>query len=319
MSNPLDVVNWDATLQPQNTSAPESGSKLELRTYDIRENSKGDKVPLETAKTIEFRNKADKDYSSAMVVTKTYHTNGTLKQIELVIRSPHIKTAMMSVIKQYPGMNIADEKITIIGQPRCLFHFRKELLTYGRGLRDRTATEHLAFALNYMQTALADDIVHHKNCIAKHSESPGLDFKRLWMEYRPGDLIFVKSTSVSWVGRLTNMRHFGFLFEKWVVSLERIMWQGEALYYFAEEVLIYGYVGFKCFQDLPAFPLKYHHDHQSITKKLVDRGNRFLALKGVHQRFYNGTARWASDRKSDLDNDEDCHFEMYKVRSRQKI
>ncbi|KAF2468237.1 P-loop containing nucleoside triphosphate hydrolase protein [Lindgomyces ingoldianus] len=319
MSDPFQLFDWDELDQPENQSAPEPGLKLELRTYDVRETSKGDKVPLETGKTTKFRAQVDKDRNSAMVVTKSYYSNQTLKQVELVIRSPHIKAAMASVIKKYPEMNLGDEKITIIGPPRCLFHFRKELRAYGRQLRDRDAAEHLAFALNYMQTNLAEDISHYNNCIAKHGDSPGLDFERLWMEYRPGDLIFVKSNGVEWIGRLVRMTAAGFIWKHWDVELETIIYQGSVLRYWTEDVQIPTYDGFKQFKDLDVFPLRYHPERQAITRKMMDRGEKFLGLKGVHQRFYCGPAQWASDRKNDEDDDWDFHFEKFKVTSRVMI
>tara|TARA_R110002003_G_scaffold27_17_gene1466 strand:- start:1078 stop:2112 length:1035 start_codon:yes stop_codon:yes gene_type:complete len=315
MENPLDQFNWDSgVLQPEDAIPEDAGLKLELRKYDVREDSKGNKIPLETGKTREFRIPVDKDHGSAMVVTKTYFGDRTLKNTELVIRSPHIRTAMVSAIKKYPGVSLTEEKITVIGEPRCLFHFRKELLAYGRGLTERTAAQHVAFALNYMQTTLAHDLVHYNNCIAKHGEAPGLDFARLWMQYRPGELIFVDSSSMPWVGRLSHMIRTGIFVKRWELILERIMWTGSKLQYFDEEVTIMEYDGFKRFKDLSAYPLKYHPEYHSIRQTLLERGNKYLALRGVHQRYYSGTSRWASDRKGDYDNEDDCRFEKFKVR-----
>src|SRR6266536_3942223 len=91
-SDPFQFFDWDAFVtSSENGTVREAGSKLELKSYDIRENSKGDKIPLQTGKTTDFRAKLDKDYDSAMVVTKTYYSDKTLKQTELVIRSPYIR------------------------------------------------------------------------------------------------------------------------------------------------------------------------------------------------------------------------------------
>ncbi len=318
-SDPFQFFDWDAFVtSSENGTVREAGSKLELKSYDIRENSKGDKIPLQTGKTTDFRAKLDKDYDSAMVVTKTYYSDKTLKQTELVIRSPYIRTALKSVVKKYPGMNLMEDKITIIGPPKCLFHFRKELLAYGRQLRDKIATQHVAFTLNYMRTALADDTSHYANCIAKHRGSPGLDFDRLWMEYRPGDLIFVKSKGISRVGRLVGMTcNSGVFWRRWLLELERIICDGSELNYFVEEVQISRYDGFKHFKDLDAFPLRYHPERESVKQAMIKRGKEFQALRGIQQRFYRGAARWASDRKNALDEDEDFHYEKFQVSGQQ--
>ncbi|KAH8700439.1 P-loop containing nucleoside triphosphate hydrolase protein [Talaromyces proteolyticus] len=309
--------DWDLLTGIVNeTPVQTPGMKLELKCYDIRENSKGDRVPLQTGRKISYAAEPEEANDSAMVVTKTYYKDHTLKQTELVIQSPYIIEAIESTVpKKYPGTNITNKKITIFGNPECLFHYRKELVAYGRQLQDRTAAEHVAFTLNYMGKALADDIAHYKNCAAKRDQPPGLDFDRLWMEYRPGDLIYVKGRRESWVGRLISMKHSGFLITNWWLTLERITLIEELLYV-SEIVVVSSYNGFKYFKDLNAFPLRFHPDRKSIERKMIQRGKAFHALRGVHQRFYSGIARWASDRKTDRDYDDDCHFENFQVKSR---
>lgn len=289
------------------------GMKLELKSFDIRENSKGDKAPLQTGVKKSYSTEADEANESAMVVTKTYYSDKTLKQTELVIHSPHIIEAVKQVIKKYPGVNIGDKKITMLGRPACLFHYRKELVDYGRQLQDKTAAEHVAFALNYMSKALADDIVHYKNCTAKRDQPPGLDFDRLWMEYKPGDLIFVKRPRETWIGRLMSMTKHGIFSPWWSLKLERIITMIGEFYYAYETSVISSYDGFKYFKDLNTIPLRFHPDRQSIEQKMIERGKAFHALKGVHHRFYNGIVQWASDRKTEDDYDDDAHFENFQV------
>lgn len=316
MDNLTGASNWPdwefLTNLVDETPYQTPGMKLELKSFDIRENSKGDRVPLQTGVKKSYTAEADEAIESAMVVTKTYYSNKTLKQTELVIQSPYIIEAIKKVIKTYPSVNISDKKITMFGPPACLFHYRKELVDYGRQLLDKAAAEHVAFALNYMNKALADDIVHYKNCTAKRDQPPGLDFDRLWMEYRPGDLIYVKKPRESWIGRLISMTNYGFLSPSWSVKLERITLI-EEFFYVYEVVRIPTYNGFKHFKDLNAFPLRFHPDRQSIEQRMIERGKAFHALKGIHQRFYSGIARWASDRKTEFDYDDDVHFENFQV------
>jgi hypothetical protein len=290
--DPFAFIDWAAS--SNNENATKLGLKLELKTYDVRDNSKGDKVVLQTGKKVEFPKKLEKDHESAMVVTKTYEKN-ELVRTEVVIRSPHIKTALKEAIVNYPGLDLDAEKVTLSGSPKCLFHYRKELQAYGRRLQDQIAKDHLVFALNYMRTAFISDIPHYTSGMANRSRGPGLDFDRLWMAYRPGDLIFVRSKGESSVGRLVRMTKAGFLWRRWDVELERVVCIGGKLEYSTFEPSISSYAGFKHFQDLDVFPLQYHPEYHSIRKAMVERGRKFFSLRGVHQRYYQGNARWASD------------------------
>jgi hypothetical protein len=270
---------------------------LEVKTYDVRENSKGDRVILHTGKKSEFPQKYDKDHESALVVTKTYDKENDLIRTEIVIRSPHIQAALKKVVVWYPGLNLNSERVTLSGPPKCLFHYHKELANYGRSLQDRTYKEHLLFTLNYMKTAFASDLPHFQHCMA--NQDPGLDFDRLWMAYRPGDLIFLKSDGKSMVGRLVEMNSAGFLFRHWTLKLERIVCTGPKPTYSTFNFSISHYSGFKHFQDLSAFPLKYISNLDSVRRAIAKRGEKFFDLVGVSQRFYRGNARWAADYDDD--------------------
>lgn len=291
--DPFAFIDWTAS--SDNGNATKAGLKLELKTYEVRDNSKGDKVVLQTGKKVEFPKKLEKDHESAMVVTKTYDKNKELVRTEVVIRSPHIKAALKEAIVNYPGLDQDAEKVTLSDSPKCLFHYRKELQAYGRQLQDQTAKDHLIFALNYMRTVFVSDIPHYTSSMTNRSRGPGLDFDRLWMAYRPGDLIFVRSKAESGVGRLVSMTQEGFIWCRWVVKLERVVCIGDELEYSTFGHTISSYSGFKHFQDLDVFPLQYHPEYHSVRKAMIERGRKFFALRGVHQRYYQGNARWASD------------------------
>lgn len=294
----FDMIDWDlvdGTKDSNQDDVRPTGTKLEVKTYDVRDNSKGDKVTLNTGKKSDFPKKYNKDHESALVVTKTYDNNGKVERMEIVVRSPHIRTALREVVGRYPGLNLDSENATLSGPPQCLFHYHKELVDYGRRLRDQTAREHVLFALNYMKTTFTSDIPHYLHCMANRNPGPGLDFDRLWMAYRPGDLIFVKSHGETSVGRLVEISEQGFFYRRWQLKLERIVCTDGELAYSTFSASIDSYSGFKHLQHLDVFPFKYHPNPGSVRPAIINRGIAFLDLLGVHQRFYRGNARWAAD------------------------
>jgi hypothetical protein len=274
----------------------QAGMKLEVKKFDVRKNSKGDKTVLQTGKKYQFPKATDEDNESALSTIKIYDDFNQLINTETVVRSPHIIRSLQEVIARYPGINLDAEVVVISGQPWCLFHYYRELAEYGRQLSNKTAKDHVLFALNYMKTTFASDLIHYQNCMRSRGNRVGLDWERLWMAYRPGDLIFSKENDTVQVGRLIMLSRYNSLFSRfWDLQLETIVCTGSTMEYRRLDLRIPKYSGIKPFRDLKAYPLRYHPDHESIRRQLIERGKRLFHLQGVHQKYYRGNAKWARD------------------------
>jgi hypothetical protein len=279
-----------------------AGMKLELKNYDVRVDSKGEKIFLQTGKKYNFLDLEDDYHDSAIVVSKTYNAKNKVVGVEINIRSPHIVGALKDVIIQYPDISFDGKTVTISGPPHCLFHYHKELTEHGR-LFSETAKRHLLFALNYMKQTFASDLRHYKNCMQNQGSSGGLDWERLWMAYRPGDVIFCKDNHETFAGRLLRMTKYETLiWGEWTLELERIVCAGKKMEYDRCYININKYSGIKQFKDLDAYPLQYHPNQATIRKTFIKRGKRLFSLRGVHQRHYKGHARWARDPASDKED-----------------
>jgi len=46
--------------------------------------------------------------------------------------------------------------------------------------------------------------------------------------------------------------------------------------------------GHKKITSLPAYPLKYHKNAETLRDELIERGKKFIALQGMNYRFQNG-------------------------------
>jgi hypothetical protein len=96
----------------------------------------------------------ERAHDSALVLTRYYRRNKELEYTELEVRSPYIRAAFRTVIKEYPGMSFGTGKIIIIDELKCVFYYRYELREYGFTLDNQVAVEHLVFLLNYMYRSL---------------------------------------------------------------------------------------------------------------------------------------------------------------------
>ena len=106
----------------------------EVREYEGRYNLKSEKVV--TVKDIKEQvddkdKKEGKEY--AMNSYRHWVRNGTLEKEYVEIYSPHIKEALRTVVKKYPGVSFQGDVIVIDGELRCVFHYRKELEEWNLG------------------------------------------------------------------------------------------------------------------------------------------------------------------------------------------
>lgn len=271
------------------------GLICEIKTYEARYNSRGDRIVLQVGKRRGFDDIEDRDHDSALVLTRFYDRHEDLEYTELEVRSPHVKAALRAVIVdvEYPELNLESPKIIIRGPPKCFFHYREELNTYGLALQDPTAIQHLVFALDYMYRTLHNEIISYYHLMEAPSSAPGLEFVNLWMAFRPGRLIYERDDQTDRLFRLKSMTRCACVKRpchqsRWHLSLEYIDYDGTNFGYHDASHDIHPYQNYKRIDELPIFPFEYHLNKDAISRDLVERGRKFIGLQGIHHRYYEG-------------------------------
>ena len=286
----------------------EGGLKCELKTFESRYNWKGEKVLLSVGsrKNLDAPNHAAPD--SALVLTKFYNQEKELHYTELEIRSPHLKKAFKEVVPEYKDLNVQTNSIILRDDVRYLFYYRTELQEYGRNLEDRTAIEHLMFALTYMYRSLESELHTYYNFVEAPFSLPSIDFANLWMVFRPGDCYYTKISEIERVTKIRQISRSEQLFGRfrWSIRGEAISFDGRNFGYTSSSVTIRPYEGLKPLMDLDAKPLNYHPDKKSIIERMVQRGKKYTSLHGTHHREYDGTAEaLGATRKVTFEGEED--------------
>ncbi|KAH8884180.1 P-loop containing nucleoside triphosphate hydrolase protein [Thozetella sp. PMI_491] len=123
---------------------------------------------------------------------------------------------------------------------------------------------------------------------------PALEHEYLWMAYVPGDLLYEKTNGTETISRLVHVSKSFKTDEidSWMLTAERIEYQGQNLSYVPHTINIRKYDGCKPIRQQPAFPLRYHPEEKRIRQHLSARGRQYLSLAGVHYRFYDGPAKF---------------------------
>lgn len=287
-----------------------------LHSYDSTVNSRGERVILRTGTRAEYRYPTYED-RAALVHTRIYDASKSLDRTELMIRSPYIKEALRSVIKSYPGTNIGSVgNIQLKNEPRCLFHYRKELYTYAQGQQSQ-AREHIILCLRYMYRVLWSPISLYRLLMQGDKSLQGLDFENLWMAFKPGSFIYHRKDGVHQIFKLLSIPDSHFRStpsQEMYLELERIECDGTNFGRVMQEHIIKRYDGFKFLVQLPYYPLEFHPAKDDIKDELIARGRKFISLLGIHHRSYSGMARMCHHEST---NDPSTEMETMEVYSRQ--
>ncbi|KAI0097474.1 P-loop containing nucleoside triphosphate hydrolase protein [Nemania sp. FL0031] len=293
------------------------GTHCETRLYERITNSKGEKVILRSgAARPKVTRGIQDDWSakSALVLIKEIDRKGCLRT-ELEIQSPYMKAALKSCIPDYANIDIERKSVVLRDEPRCVFHFRQELMNYHHHCIqtcDRQAALHIKYLLDYMFNTLTSEVRHFTQHMDNPLLQPSLEYLNLWMAFVPGDIIYAewkhdttKSHDMAW-SRRGQLLRFGAMSRcpcekrmckdySWVVTGYKIDYDGTNFGHSRDQIKINPYQGTKALQDLEVMPLQYHPDHESIQAQLIERGKRFVRFRGRHYQQYQGVAHLYSE------------------------
>ncbi|KAI0546701.1 P-loop containing nucleoside triphosphate hydrolase protein [Xylaria curta] len=302
ISGDLSGFNWTLPLPVQSNPFQLEGAGVvcETKRFDGFYDSSDNYIVLPAGqKYTDDDDDEDRGNESALTVTTQWNNAKEVTGTVLVIRSPHMKAAIKAVVPKYQSFDITIRHITIRGKPRFLFHYRQELLNYGALLlqhnANNDAARHIQHLISYMWDVFLVEIAAFTLSDIIGSE-PELEHSYLWMEFRPGDVVYVQQPH-------ENAFKFDDMSIKnthWVLSGHRIMYDGEYFGFSSFETTINSYDGVKRLRDLDAvnFNRLSADKQQSVKERLVARGLKFIGYHGQKYLQYDPSLDGSSGKKS---------------------
>ena len=237
---------------------------------------------------------------------------------ELEIQSPYIKKALKTCVPFYANIDVEGKSICLQDQPRCVFHYREQLINYHNGCLESGETDaalHVKFILDYMFNTLSPEIRHFTN-FAENIMHPAIDFLSLWMVFVPGDIVYIEkkchhTKARGSLMRLQSMdrcpcpRQWCGKYS-WTLVAHAIDYDGHDFGHTERRVKVEPYEGVKAIQDLAVVPLRYHPDGDKIRTGLIERGEKFVQLHGRHYKQCKAVAELLSNRRvNNISGEED--------------
>ena len=278
-----------------------SGLRCELRVWQERYKKDGRReIVAQDGLEPEI---PDGDKAYAIVVRKVMTEKNVLDHTNIQTNSPHILKAYRDVVKSYPTVPSNFETPFEMESPfQMLYHYWDDLDAYRRTVSDDTARMHLNLLFELMRAELG----HEKAQCDGMIESNQIRFSRLWTIFRPGDIQYTSENGYPWLLRLQKTAYEennndGKFLE---VHCSYIDYDGARVGKAPHVIKLLQKVHFAAenpsrITDLEIFPRKFLEGLGDLEAKLSNRGLRFLELRGVSVRRYDGLAQYLKNPRSD--------------------
>lgn len=256
----------------------------EVFQLDHRYNDNGD---IEIVERSESRtNKANSKYADkALIFRRIFDSKHRIEEKRLDINSKHILKTLSEVVKYYPSHATKfDDTLEVKSPYLLLYHHWKQLAEQ----MDRASGEqkvHLKALLDFLDREIGRD--RHK---AGELEKSGYtSYSLLWTLFRPGDLVLQDNGIGTRLYRFTLGEYRRTpKCNAFLLHLSSTAYNGLMIGRETSEVAIKEFCGTSEITSLAVFPLECSPNRKEIKEKLTVRGKKYLSLRGVHVKQYNG-------------------------------
>lgn len=225
--------------------------------------------------------------------SKCYDGRKSLQVHSIVVQSQPLKTFLGDVLEGYPGITVELDRVEF-GRPFKPFVHRWEQFCKARNDEtDMSTKSHVDLLYGILEEELRDTISSRKSLIANGVVTHEL----LWTIFEPGSIVFSfvdgrQRASTFKSGRI-NCRTGAF-----DITGEYIDFDGDTFGFREHRMSVPSYEGTSPITTLPAFPLMYHNNQDTIRRDLIARGKLWEDHQGYHYRQYEGIGKtWFCNRE----------------------
>ncbi|KAI4212582.1 MAG: hypothetical protein LQ349_009343 [Xanthoria aureola] len=264
------------------------GEECEIHVYESKYDTRGEQVILRAGTKSEIKPPKPKSHRACLVLTREYDRRGNVIYTVLEIQSRHLIRVLRKVIGNYPDVDFTGRTVRLHEPPECLFHYQDELRRHAQESNNEQEKSHVRLCLQYMEKTF-----HREIKILKSSESLELEYRDLWIAFKPGCLVYYQSPDGEKISRLQSIYKEEYEkeeLEHWILCIETIQYNGNNVgLKQCPPIMIERYAGCKPICDLDVIPLHLHPEEERIRCDLLKRGRKYLSLWGIHHRCHDGT------------------------------
>lgn len=253
----------------------------------------------------------DADEWDQYIFTVRRRFNWENKYLETVvdIKSKHLRDALAKIMDGVKGVSLVEEPATV--DPNMLFLYLEETRQYMKDLKQSSRKEkkkkarkaaatkasHLKVLIKYLDTDYADT----KKTLYPLLEANTITFDLLWALFKPNTIAYTPTYGNSDEPRAFKIEYAvkesSFMKGQWYsVEGRYLEYDGKDFGFGNMSAEVESFKGARKITSLSCYPLQYHRDSEALRARLVERGKRFVALRGMNYRFHKGMAFYKKKR-----------------------
>lgn len=207
------------------------------------------------------------------------------------------------------GVSLVQEPAVV--DPNMLFLYLEETRQYMKDMKKLSRSEkkkkarksaaakaaHLKVLVKYLDTDYADI----KKTLYPLLEANTITFDLLWALYKPNTIAYTPTYGSSDEPRAFKIEYAvkesSFMKGHWYsVDGRYLEYDGKDYGFGSMSAEVDAFKGARKITSLACYPLKYHRDAEAMRARLIERGKRFVALRGMNYRFHKGMAFYKKKR-----------------------
>ncbi|MCJ1282180.1 hypothetical protein MMC26_001503 [Xylographa opegraphella] len=302
---PVDII-------PKTTDTKSAKKKVDPSNPDyFRVDQLWDKT-IHNYKLTETADRSNEDEFGEYIfhVRRRFDWEGKYSDTVVDIKSKVLKDALVHVMGSCKGVSLAEETPTI--DPNMLFLYLEELRNYQKELKAQSKLEQKkkkrkaatiqAATVKVLVKYLDNDYAETKKTLYPLLKEGRITFDLLWALFKSGEIAYCPVYSTPDLPRAFKVEYAtkesSFMKGTWYeIEGKYLEYDGKSFGMGTMEVEVEAFKNARPINSLPCYPIKYHKDPETLRKTLVDRGRKFVGLKGMQYKFHKGLAFYKKRRQ----------------------
>ncbi|KAJ5642899.1 uncharacterized protein N7484_005406 [Penicillium longicatenatum] len=244
-------------------------------------------------------------------VRRKFNWENKFLDVVVDIKSKPLREALAKVMDGVKGVSLVEEPAVV--DPNMLFLYLEESRQYMKNLKQQSRNEkkrkarkaaaskaaHLKVLIKYLDT----DYANIKKTLYPLLEANTITFDLLWALFKPNTIAYTPTYGNTDEPRAFKIEYAikesSFMKGQWYSIEGRYLeYDGKDFGFGSMAAEVESFKGARKITSLACFPLQYHRDADGLRARLVERGKRFVALRGMNYRFHKGMAFYKKKRHS---------------------
>lgn len=219
------------------------------------------------------------------------------------IKSKPLREALSKIMHGVKGVSLVQETSAV--DPNMLFLYLEETRQYMKNMKQLAKAEkkkkarkiaatkaaHLKVMVKYLDT----DFAETKRTLYPLLESNMITFDYVWALFKPNTIAYTSTYGDQDEPRAFKIeyaqRETSFMRGEWYAIEGRYLeYDGKSFGLGSMDVTVDAFKGTRKITSLACYPLKYHREADELRAKLLERGKKFVSLRGMNYRFHHGMA-----------------------------